>query len=423
MLIPPFTLRYPQNLNPLYLDFTDTTKAIDPRITFSRASSATYFDSAGVLQTAGTGVARAYAFQDYNPSTLSALGFLIEEQRTNLSTYSEEFDNAAWTKTRSTVTANAATAPSGSVTADKIISNTANDSHFARCANVVSVSGTFCGSCFVKAAEFGYAFIGISDLATGEASVRINLSTGVVDTTNVAGVGSWTSISGTARQCASGWWRVQVVATQGAGAAVSMLVYAGNNAGARVYVGDDASGVYVWGAQLEAGSFPTSYIATTTAAATRLADSASITGGNFSGWWNATEGTFVLVGDYSYIATNGNGLLRCDDGSELERIMHRLESSTQRFTVIDNNVEQCDISRSGVVAGAVFKQATAYKLNDFASCINGGTVGTDAAGTIPTVDRMRFSGAINANYPNGHIQRLSYYRSRLANATLQSLST
>jgi hypothetical protein len=422
MLIPPFTLRYPQNLNPLYLDFTDTTKAIDPRITFSRASSATYFDSAGVLQTAGTGVARAYAFQDYNPSTLSALGFLIEEQRTNLSTYSEEFDNAAWTKTRSTVTANAATAPSGSVTADKIISNTANDSHFARCANVVSVSGTFCGSCFVKAAEFGYAFIGISDLATGEASVRINLSTGVVDTTNVAGVGSWTSISGTARQCASGWWRVQVVATQGAGAAVSMLVYAGNNAGARVYVGDDASGVYVWGAQLEAGSFPTSYIATTTAAATRLADSALITGTNFSQWFNAATGTLVAVGTRGADVDATMACFSISTTTADRMQVQSISASEYRTTVRTGNVEQAALSVSNSTNSP--RIAFAYAASDFAMSVNGGAVDTDGGGSLAAHDRLTIGARSDGNVAwNAHIQRLTYYRSRLSNASLQSLTT
>ena len=62
--------------------------------------------------------------------------------------------------------------------------------------------------------------------------------------------------------------------------------------GTVTYDGNGTSGIYLWGAQLEEGAFPSSYIPTTTAAATRSADVASITGTAFSGWYRQDEGTF-----------------------------------------------------------------------------------------------------------------------------------
>ena len=98
----------------LNLDFANT-KYLDSRVTFSRTSTATYYDQYGTLQTAAMGEARF----DYDPATGEAKGLLIEEQRTNLLTYSEQFDNAAWIKTRLSVDANNTTAPDGTLTADK----------------------------------------------------------------------------------------------------------------------------------------------------------------------------------------------------------------------------------------------------------------------------------------------------------------
>lgn len=96
----------------LLLDFANSGR-VDPRITFSRVSTATYFDNKGVLRTAPAGVPRI----DYDPATGECRGLLVEEQRTNFLRYSEEFDNAYWIKARSSITTNAVTAPDGTLSA------------------------------------------------------------------------------------------------------------------------------------------------------------------------------------------------------------------------------------------------------------------------------------------------------------------
>ena len=109
----------------LLLDFANV-KALDPRITFTRASTATYYDAFGVMQTAASGVARF----DSNPTTGESLGLLIEEQRTNLLTYSAQFDNAAWSKPNSdTITANTVVAPDGVLSGDAFVETTATGTH------------------------------------------------------------------------------------------------------------------------------------------------------------------------------------------------------------------------------------------------------------------------------------------------------
>lgn len=394
--------------------FDDPTRSLDSRITFSRASSATYFDSTGTLQTAGSGVARAHAFQDYNPSTLTPLGFLIEEQRTNLLLRSEEFDNASWGKANATVTANSVTSPDATVDADTLTITGAGGA-INQTTGAFSAGSTITVTIFAKKNTSNFIRFELGGLV----NCWFNLNTGAT-ASNSAGSGNVLFSAKSIQAINNGWYRCCVTVTTSVITTLGILIFATDSDGNTSSIN---SSIYLWGAQAEVGAFPTSYIATTTAAATRLADLASITGGNFSPFWNATEGTFIVAGDYSYIATGTYGMVRVDDGTENERMMLRLTSATQRFTVLDGGVEQCDISRSGAAAGTAFKHAAAYKENDFAACINGGTVGTDAIGTLPTVTTLRFSGSIAADYTNGHIRRLSYYRSRLANTTLQSLTS
>jgi hypothetical protein len=104
----------------LNLDFANS-KIVDPRITFTRASTATRTNEKGLLETVASGAPRI----DYDPVTLACKGLLVEEERTNLLTYSEQFDNAAWAKGGASILANAAIAPDGNMTADKLVENTA----------------------------------------------------------------------------------------------------------------------------------------------------------------------------------------------------------------------------------------------------------------------------------------------------------
>ena len=162
------------NLRPsLLLDFSNSGR-VDPRITFSRASTATYFDNKGVLRTAPTGVPRI----DYDPATGKCRGLLVEEQRTNLLTYSEQFGGGLWNTTRATITENAAVAPDGTITADKLVEAAAIGSRYVyRSASVTGgVAHTL--SVFAKAGERNY--IEVTAFNTPSAMPRFDLTTGAV---------------------------------------------------------------------------------------------------------------------------------------------------------------------------------------------------------------------------------------------------
>jgi hypothetical protein len=177
--------------------------------------------------------------------------------------------------------------------------------------------------------------------------------------------------------------------------------------------------------QLELGAFATSVISTSSAAVTRAADVASITGANFTSFWNATQGT-IVVRAAQPILTGGVPTLYSADSTAsafTDRVLGFLNSSTPETRVTNGGVEQATLSLTGTItAGTTVSISQAYKLNDFASVKNGGTVATDTTGTLPTVDRFEIGSIGGLNFLNGWISSLSYYQTRLPDSTLQALS-
>jgi hypothetical protein len=181
----------------------------------------------------------------------------------------------------------------------------------------------------------------------------------------------------------------------------------------------------VTNANLEAGSFATSWIPTTGTSATRSADIATITGTAFSGWHNQGQGSMFYraaldgIGSQNYIAALDAGA-----GFANSHTVYCL-SGTPRYDVFVSSVAQCQLTpapATSVSAGAAFNFAYAYAANDFSASRNGGAVLTDAAGTLPSVSRLVIGSNGSLFQANGPISRLTYWNSRLPNATLQALT-
>ena len=232
-------------------------KVLDSRVTFTRASSGTYVGSDGVIRTAAVDAPRF----DHNPTTGESLGLLVEEQRTNLFVRSQEIDNASWLKIRSTATDNNTAAPDGTQTAEKVIASIdINTTHFVR-QDVAVTSGTaYTQTIYAKAAEYNQLYMSFDadNSAFAGGSVIFTL-TGL----GSAGVASGTLLSLSIQPLPNGWYRCQISATATATATAVIRIYlvAGGTTG---FTGNGTSGIYLWGAQLETGSFPTSYIPSTT---------------------------------------------------------------------------------------------------------------------------------------------------------------
>jgi hypothetical protein len=177
--------------------------------------------------------------------------------------------------------------------------------------------------------------------------------------------------------------------------------------------------LYLWGPQVEAGPFPTSYIPTTTVGTVRSADVCSITGPAFSGFYNQSEGT-VLTESSTRSPGNSVIIFAFSDGT-ISNVIQSLPG-TASFAVISGGSSQASLDNGTFVTNTASKLAGTYKINDFASAKNGGAVASDTLGIIPTVSRLGIGSRNDAVQLNGHIASLRYYKKRLTNEKLQSLT-
>jgi hypothetical protein len=359
------------------------------------------------LMTAAANVPRF----DFDPLTRVCRGLLIEESRQNLITRSEEFNDAAWTKTRSSAAANTNVAPDGTLTADTLVEDTtASDTHLvSQAATTTAAAWTF--SVYVKAA--GRSWIQLSNSTVANATAFFNLGTGAVGTVGAAATAAITSVG-------NGWYRCALTATATA-ASNTFQVLLASDGSTTSYTGDGYSGIFLWGAQLEVGAFPTSYIATAGSDVTRPADAATMTGTNFSSWYRADEGT--LFGDGTSYAVNpvyaGLGSLNLTSAASANRIEFGLQVNvTNMYSVVNNSVQVSALVSGGLAS----KIAFGYKLNDYAISGNGAAVGTDTSALVPVVDRLFIGGDFAARYWNGHIRKLAFYSRRLSNSELVALT-
>jgi hypothetical protein len=370
------------------------------------------------IRTSGSAVylPRSNAYQDYNPSTLAPLGFLIEEQRTNLLTYSAEFDNAAWGKSNCTITANSVTSPAGTTTGDTLTTTVAGGA-MNQTTQAFSAGSTVTITVFAKKNTSNFLRMELGNLV----NCWFNLNTGAT-ASNGAGSGNVLFSAKSIQAINNGWYRCTLTVTTSVLTTLNVLLFATDTDGNSSLIN---SSIYLWGAQAEVGAFATSYIATTTAAATRLADSASITGTNFSQWYNQTEGTFALTYDLAAQKTGApaTAVFAACDGSTTSEICIRQGTT---LTGLDYLVTGAvDTTSYLFTNNATIKSAVTYKASDFANVLNTGeAVGTTSSGSIPAgINKLVLMGRDNSTQSTGHLRRFAYYRARLSNASLQSLST
>jgi len=245
--------------------------------TYSRASNATYFSSTGVLTVASAGVARV----DHNPDGLAVRGLLLEPSRTNLALNSNDALDGG---NRVSVAVDQITAPNGGL-ADFVQEDTTNGEHYAGDRNINVESGkTYCWSFFAKQGVSGSprrAYVRTS--LQGSAGVFFDLTTG-------AGIVVSAPVSFGSENIGNGWWRCYIVFTAtGTGTAVFRQQIA-LTTGTVVYTGDGVSGIYFWGAQLEEGTFPSSYIPTSGATVTRAADRLTYDLAANAPWFQSSNG-------------------------------------------------------------------------------------------------------------------------------------
>ena len=231
----------------------------------ARASAATYYDASGIIQTASSGVARDAAYQWIDGEVVS-IGLLSEPASTNLITYSEQLDNAAWSKGGSSITANAAIAPDGNTTADQIVMDGLAGLHYVQTSSISFTAGTvYTASIYLKYVDWQYVNM-LNTTGIGTEYAIFDLVNG-----QVVG-GNYTNANIT--DVGNGWFRCEYtfIAASTASGVVWPVWFSESASSIRnpSFVG--VGSVYAWGAQVEAALYATSYIATTSATVTRAAD-------------------------------------------------------------------------------------------------------------------------------------------------------
>lgn len=328
-----------------------------------------------VLLTAGGNQPRF----DCNPTTGESLGLLIEEQRTNL-VFRSVYAGGNWTGYGATLTQNYTIAPDASQTACQIFSTGFQTTRIDT--GALTGGTTYAVSIWMK--------------SNTSSNQTIALQVGDNLALNCTVTPQWQRFTAAVPPASGGYNFIDLEGT--------------------------ANDISVWGAQLEQASFATSYIPTTGSAATRTADAASMTGNNFSSWYNANEGT--MYSDHLLNAFNGTAsffyTLTAGANSNLFQSYYNTATSIL-LGGSANSTGQFAFTFSSVPLQT--KTAVAVKANDFAGTVNGATVQTDTDGIMPVVNTLYIGNRNNSLEFNGTIKKFAYYPIRLSNTNLVALTS
>jgi hypothetical protein len=393
-----------------------TPGTIDPRIAFTRASTATYFDSTGTLQTAAVNAPR----WDHDPVTHVLRGLLIEEVRSNSLFPSVNWAaNATASGSVDGVAQNVGIGPSGANNAMALIPGSFNGVHQYYGVPSVTASTVYTYSVFCKAAGMNFVQLALENTGFTAQYAMFNLLAGTVDRQSA-------NSSAVISPAGNGWYRCAITAAASATPPAVNNIYpsaVGGLAGGFPSTGDSVNGIWVWGQQLEAGAFATSFVATTAAAVTRAQDSCMIPPANM-GWFTPPGGSWMA----EFIGFNPPSALtpRVISYPAAGNI-HTISGSTILA------VQQYDGAASMVTANTfspntVVKAATTWAVGAARSCLNAGAIASSAALTagyapLATGGVRLMADETAGDGMSGYLRRMRYWPRILTNAELQSVTT
>lgn len=237
--------------------------------TFTRAGTAKYLSGTGYLLSASTNIPRCSHWFD---GAVADPALIVEGARQNKCLQSEVFETS-WTVASVTLTTNVTNAPDGNTTADRITENSSNSQHLIYQTNItITATATVAWSCYVRSTN-RHLHLRVYDSAQADHfGGSFDLANGVVNGTNTEGGSGWITRL-YIEALGNDWYRCVVTGGIGGGHTdIDGYIYMSNVSNTVTYTGDGASYVDIWGAQLEEGSFASSYIPTTTTAVTRGAE-------------------------------------------------------------------------------------------------------------------------------------------------------
>jgi len=348
----------------------------------------------------------------------SCPSLLLEPQRTNAITFSEDINNAFSAKVGVTITSNNSTSPDGYVNAD-LLKFDATNGYILR-GQAVAAATTYTMSVFVKNNNFTSGqnlTFNMSDGVVGGLTAQINV---VAKTATYSGAaGAFTNISGKVKDYGNGWFRVSVTGTSvNGGSGWYELAAAGIT-----------NSCYIWGFSLEIGAYATSYINTLSTAVTRVADAASKTG--ISSLIGQTEGTIFV--EFQTLQLNPTSVSRIilSDGTTSNYMflgLNEAGSGNLSRLYVNNTGAGTSVSvfSSTALTVGTNKLAMAYKSGSFALYLNGNLVGSSSSAvTIPATSEL----VVGGQSPSAITQletmvdkQIILFKTRLSNADLATLT-
>tara|TARA_E500000318_G_scaffold21455_1_gene21897 strand:- start:1605 stop:2843 length:1239 start_codon:yes stop_codon:yes gene_type:complete len=391
------------------------SKTLDPRITFTRTSSGTRTNETGLVEVVPANSPRFDHSYDPVSGTVRSLGLLVEEQRINLATYSS--DMSQWTTNVSPIYAdNDTTAPDGTATADKLTgNNAAADGRYIIV--TISANTTYSVASFIKPTDQPRTRIGVySNVDSWYGNVDTDWdANGEPTTQNSVGASNIKY-----EPYPNGWYRLSFQFTSPATINGTVEYF---HMPDRTATGKS---VWFWGAQLEAGAFPTSYIPTSGSTVTRTPDNVSMVGENFSSWYNQSEGTIYVSQKLKSIDNvDRNSLVYLINGGSGTDIFYNVKNGdTNIFVFGDNGTNYSRWQENGDSTDT--KAIWAYDVSgdDFKPYWNGIEGINESTSNTPSATshtQLEIGATVSAKY-NGHISQLTYYPRRLTNSNLQNLT-
>lgn len=388
-------------------------------LTVARAgATGTYVDRDRRIKVAPANTLR----YDHNPLTGEPLGILVEPARTNSWLQSEDL-GTSHTNTSGSVTSNAIAAPDGNTTAD-LFTVGGSPGTIACTQSPAQTPGTaYTFSSFVKKSVGDWVSIRVSDGTTGRLA-WFNLVTGVVGTVQPL-AGGFTVFSARIEAYGNGWYRIFVTMNSSVGTTFQVsTIPCQTNGGSPA----TADAVYSWGRQYEAGTYATSYIATTTVSVARATD--VITAAKTLFPFNALEGTLVLEARPSnasaFLTAVSAVVLALDDGTVASRTQLRTNPAgpTLEANIQANSVLSATIGLGSLSVGAtLFRAAVGWRADDFSAGRDGAAPGVDTAGAVPTVTTLTIGSLAAGGAPwTGWIGSVMAIDRKMANAEIQALT-
>lgn len=294
-------------------------------LTWTRTSTANRTNASGNIESMATGVPRLSYMYGSCPAVLA------EPQRTNIGLRSEEFDDVSWTKSLSSATANSTTSPDGSSNADTFIGNGVMGLHGITRTVTVTINTVYTISVYAKKNTNDFIQIAAAaGLFGSSVYANFDLNNGVVGS---VGTGATASI----QNVGNGWYRCIMTATSGGSVTSSTFGYylISSSTSARAELNSLATSVYLFGSQFEAGAFQTTYIPTTSATVTRVADTFSRSNIYTNGLISASGGTWFveLRNNVNYTRDNTNKTGITDDTTNFTNSLLLISTPSNRYGV------------------------------------------------------------------------------------------